>query len=107
MYFSFLDALMDNFGERSMKDLLNFIENTIYAKGNDDTDVPNFNEYVAFSTIHCSKGLGASSIFWIADPDVKEVSIADLPLRLRNLYYVAVTRAKENLFVVGGPLPFV
>lgn len=74
---------------------------------NDDTpeDEPDIDrDRARFSTVHCAKGLGHKNVFWL--PGCDEPSHIDALTRIeRNLFYVALTRSKQNLCVVGK-LPF-
>jgi len=61
------------------------------------------NSGVVFSTIHKAKGLEANTV-WILNPELMPHPMAKTPEAIeqeRNLCYVAVTRAKQNLFYVG------
>jgi len=83
-------ALADGAG--SMDGFYERIETFFVAERNADT--------VAFSTTHQAKGLEADSVFVFADTYSPGRSEED-----DNLWYVAITRAKTNLFLCAGANP--
>ncbi len=61
---------------------------------------------IVFSSIHRSKGLESSNVF-ILEPQLSPSKWAKKEWELiqeKNIVYVAITRAKEKLYLVGGKL---
>ena len=58
---------------------------------------------IVFSSIHKAKGLEANNVFFL-QPNLIPSKYAEQEWELiqeQNLYYVAITRAKENLYMVS------
>jgi DNA helicase-2/ATP-dependent DNA helicase PcrA len=54
---------------------------------------------ILVTTMHSSKGLEFDIVIL---PDIEEATIEK-----RKLYYVATTRAKDNLFLIGSNMPLI
>ena len=89
----------------------NFVRDCVFSEDSvtgmdytDDTLV--LGDRIYISTIFKAKGLGSQRVWWYTQPssisDHAPPSVASLSVAQRNLFYVAVTRSKEKLFVIGG-----
>lgn len=80
-----------------------YLENAaLYTQGDGDDDNE---EYVKLMSIHSSKGLEFGAVFLIGVedgifPSYKSIASAKDTEEERRLMYVAITRAKKNLFIV-------
>ena len=117
-YIKFLDRISKN-KNSSLKNFQNqLLQFKIIAKFNDsimdylseiesfknivDASSRNYSALINFSTFHSSKGLEYENVFIIDAPDlVKEEGKIDLLEEERRLFYVAMTRAKNNLFLLN------
>ena len=62
----------------------------------------NYSSLISFSTFHSSKGLEYDNVFIIDVPDLtKEKEKISVLEEERRLFYVAMTRAKQNLFILN------
>ena len=86
--------------------LLGSVESEMVVTGGDNED-----ECVVLSTVHQAKGLEWSVVFivWLADgrfPTAKSLNKEETLEEERRLFYVAATRAKEELYlcypIIGG-----
>ena len=94
-------------GCETVAQLKHLIDNILYAidqipppAGQDSPPEIEIDNRILFSTIHKAKGLGRRRVFWVTGEAPENITPG-----LRNVYYVAVTRAKEELHIIGD-LPF-
>ena len=78
----------------SIQDFIEFIQNSINCTHSDGC--------ISLMSIHKSKGLEENNVFVLheAIPFTKLAKTPDMLQQERNLSYVAITRAKENLYLV-------
>lgn len=120
-YKEYMDAKYDNVGKR-WKDIETLLQITDQYKDlptflNDMALEPPVNsleelepeskeeEYITLSTIHSAKGLEWKVVFliWATEgkfPSAKSTHTIDSVEEERRLFYVALTRAKDNLYIV-------
>jgi superfamily I DNA/RNA helicase len=93
-------SLINNFQNfsqsKSTNNLIAYIEDII--------NTTNPTDCVRIMSIHKSKGLEADNVFVLneAEPFVKLARSKDMIQQEKNLSYVAITRAKNNLYLVKG-----
>ena len=61
-------------------------------------------EAVRVTSVHKAKGLEANNVFVLNQAKVCPASCSEQRAQEKNLSYISITRAKENLYLVREPM---
>lgn len=89
-----ISAFQESYTTFSIKEFLNYIDKIL--------NITPSSNCIFVSSIHCAKGLEANNVFVLAEaiPVFRRTMSLDQKKQEQNLSYIALTRAKDNLFLV-------
>lgn len=89
-----IDSFQENYSTFSIKEFLKYIDKVMTTTPSSDS--------IFVSSIHCAKGLEANNVFILSEaiPTISRGMSLDQKIQEQNLSYIALTRSKNNLYLV-------